>query len=181
MDGSAIDRFGAIDGSGLYEVRARIRRLDHIAIAAADAEGPLRFYSQLLGLRGSRPQLVPDEEVIATFLEVPGSRIEILEPTSETSPVARFIRERGGGLHHVCFEVVDLEGILESLKASGVELIDEKPRPGRQGERIAFVHPRSAHHVLIELAEPQLTRDSRSASGSDPRGPEGPMMHRGEG
>jgi len=132
---------------------ALISRLDHVAIATADTGVPLSFYRGTLGLRASSPKIVSDEEVMVTFVKVPGSRIEILEPTSDTSPIARFIRERGGGLHHFCFEVVDLEEALSKLKEAGVELIDEQPRPGRSGERIAFIHPRSTHHVLIELAE----------------------------
>lgn|GEM_PF-52203 len=133
---------------------ARIMRLDHIAIAAEDARVPLSFYCQLLGLRANPPQVVPDEGVIVTLVDVPGSQIEILEPTTDSSPVAKFIRERGGGLHHFCFEVVGLPKLLTRLKEAGVELVDEEPRPGRRGEQIAFIHPRYAHHVLVELAEP---------------------------
>ena len=87
------------------------------------------------------------------FLPVGETRIELLEPTAEDSPIARFIRRRGEGIHHLCFRVSDLEAALERLKKAGVPLVDESPRPGAGGSRIAFVHPRGTGGVLVELTE----------------------------
>jgi methylmalonyl-CoA/ethylmalonyl-CoA epimerase len=95
---------------------------------------------------------VPTEKVRAAFLPVGASRLELLEPTDPSSPIARFLEKRSG-LHHVCVVVEDLEAALAELKAKGVALIDERPRPGAGGSRVAFVHPRAAAGVLLELKE----------------------------
>ena len=94
-----------------------------------------------------------DQGVRIAFLPVGDTEIELLEPTSPDSPVARFLARRGEGLHHICLEVNDLEAALKRLKAQGIRLIDETPRDGGLGKRIAFVHPRGLHGVLLELSQ----------------------------
>jgi len=130
-----------------------ITKVDHIAVAVRDLERALVPYREALGLTPSEIEDVPDQEVRIAFLPIGQTEIELLEPTSDDTGVARFIQKRGEGLHHICLQVDDLETTLASLKAQGVQLIDEEPRDGGQGKRIAFVHPRSMGGVLLELTE----------------------------
>lgn len=130
-----------------------IIKMDHIAIVVRSLEHALKPYQDTLGLTPSEIQEVPDQQVRIAFLPVGDTEIELVEPTVTDSGVARFLDKRGEGLHHICLEVSDLDTTLASLKAQGVRLIDEKPRDGGRGKRIAFVHPRSMQGVLIELIE----------------------------
>jgi len=132
-----------------------IIKLDHIAIAVKDLERALKPYTAALGLTVSDTEEIPDQQVRIAFLPVGDTEIELLEPTSADSGVAKFLEKRGEGLHHICLEVDDLEATLARLKAQGIRLIDEEPRDGGKGKRIAFVHPRSMQGVLIELTERQ--------------------------
>jgi len=128
-------------------------RLDHVGIAVRSLAEALRPYVDGLGLTADRTEEVPGERVRVAFLPVGETRIELLEPTAEDSPIARFIQRRGEGIHHLCFQVADLEAALERLKRAGVPLVDESPRAGAGGSRIAFVHPGGTGGVLIELTE----------------------------
>ena len=130
-----------------------IIKMDHIAIVVRSLEHALKPYQDALGLTPSEIQEVPDQQVRIAFLPVGDTEIELVEPTVTDSGVARFLDKRGEGLHHICLEVSDLDTTLASLKAQGVRLIDEKPRDGGRGKRIAFVHPRSMQGVLVELIE----------------------------
>ena len=130
-----------------------IIKVDHIAIAVRDLEQALKPYQEALGLTPSDVEEVTDQQVRIAFLPVGDTDIELLEPTAADSGVARFLEKRGEGLHHICLEVDDLEATLAALKAQGVRLIDEKPRDGGRGKRIAFVHPRSMQGVLVELIQ----------------------------
>ncbi len=130
-----------------------IIKVDHIAIAVRDLEQALKPYQEALGLTLSDVEEVTDQQVRIAFLPVGDTDIELLEPTAADSGVARFLEKRGEGLHHICLEVDDLEATLATLKAQGVRLIDEKPRDGGRGKRIAFVHPRSMQGVLVELIQ----------------------------
>ena len=130
-----------------------IIRVDHIAVAVRDLEQALVPYREALGLTPSEIEEIPDQKVRIAFLPVGDTEIELLEPTSDDTGVARFIQKRGEGLHHICLQVDDLEATLARLKAKGVRLIDEEPRDGGGGKRIAFVHPRSMQGVLLELTE----------------------------
>lgn len=128
-------------------------RLDHVAIAVSDLEQALSLYRDVLGLAVSEVEVVEEQEVSTVFVgEAPG-RIELLCPTSDDSPVGRFIAKRGEGLHHIAVQVKNIELALESLKASGVQLIDHSPKQGAHNTRIAFVHPKGARGVLLELVE----------------------------
>ncbi len=128
-------------------------RLDHIGIAVANLDEALAFYRDALGLEVSVPHDVPTERVRATFVPVGGPALELLEPTAPDSIVARFLERRGPGIHHITLLVDDLEAVLERLRARGVRLLDETPRAGAHGSRVAFVHPSSAHGVLVELKQ----------------------------
>ncbi len=127
--------------------------LDHIGIAVGDLAQALAFYRDALGLDVEPPEEVPSQRVRAHFVPVGEATIELLEPTSADSPIAKFIEKRGPGVHHVTLRVDDIRAALARLKARGVRLIDEAPREGAEGALIAFVHPASTHGVLVELKQ----------------------------
>ena len=127
--------------------------LDHIGIAVTDLHAALAFYRDALGLDVSTPHDVPSEHVRATFVPVGQSSLELLEATSDTSPIARFMARRGPGIHHLTLLVEDVQAVLDRLRARGVALIDEVPRPGAHGTTVAFIHPSAAQGVLIELKQ----------------------------
>jgi methylmalonyl-CoA/ethylmalonyl-CoA epimerase len=127
--------------------------LDHIGIAVKDLQAALAFYRDALGLEIEAPEEVPSQQVRAHFLPVGEARLELLEATSTESPIAKFIDKRGPGLHHITLRVPDLRAALAALKARGVRLIDEQPRPGAEGSLIAFVHPSATGGVLVELKQ----------------------------
>ena len=131
--------------------------LDHIGIAVGDLGQALAFYCDALGLEVEPPEEVHSQGVRAHVVPVGEATIELLEPTSPDSPIARFIEKRGPGLHHVTLRVDDLRVVLDRLKERGIRLIDEQPRPGAEGALIAFVHPAGTHGVLVELM--QATKD----------------------
>jgi methylmalonyl-CoA epimerase len=130
-----------------------IKGIDHIGIAVRSIEEAKKFWVGTLGLKLLRIEDVPEQKVRVAMLEAGDATIELLEPTSPDSPVAKFIEKRGEGLHHVTLQTDKLADRLKALKAAGVNLIDEKPRVGAGGTGIAFLHPKSAHGVLIELCE----------------------------
>jgi len=129
-----------------------IKRVDHIGIVVRSIEEALKVYRYALGLPLARVQEVPEQAVKIAFLPVGDGEIELVEPTTADSGVARFLEKRGEGLHHICFEVEDIEAALRDLAAKGLRLIDKEPRQETLG-RVAFLHPKSAHGVLIELME----------------------------
>jgi methylmalonyl-CoA/ethylmalonyl-CoA epimerase len=126
-------------------------KIDHLGIAVADLQKAVEAF-EALGFKVERTLDVPSEKVRTAFLPIGESHLELLEPTDPQSVIARFLEKRSG-LHHVCFLVPDLEASLASLKARGVELIDSAPRIGAGGCRVAFLHPRAAGGVLVELKE----------------------------
>ena len=128
------------------------RHLNHVAIAVRDIEDTLSFYRDLFGLSGGEVEEVADQGVKAVLVRVGGSQLEFIQPTDPGGSVARFIERRGEGLHHVCFEVDDLQQKLDLLAARGVELVDSSPRQGLCG-MIAFLSPRSTRGVLVELVD----------------------------
>ncbi len=127
-------------------------KVDHIGVAVVSIDDALEIYGAL-GLRESRREDVPTQKVVAAFLPVGESRIELLEPTSEDSPVAKFLGKRGPGVHHICFAVENLEQALQDLRSRGFRLLNAAPVPGADGKKIAFLHPDSGNGVLIELSE----------------------------
>jgi methylmalonyl-CoA epimerase len=130
-----------------------LKNIDHIAIAVSNLQESLSFWETSLGIELHGIEEVAEQNVRTAFLPVGGTEIELLEPTSADSSVARFIEKHGEGLHHIAIRVDDIEVALAELKAKGIQLIDEKPRNGASGARIAFVHPKATHGVLLELCE----------------------------
>jgi methylmalonyl-CoA/ethylmalonyl-CoA epimerase len=127
-------------------------RLDHIGIAVRSIESGAKIY-QDLGLTVGHVETVETQRVRTAFLSVGDSNLELLEPTSPDSPIAKFIEKRGEGIHHICLRVENIEVHLERLKAAGYRLINEAPVPGAHGCRVAFLHPSAGNGVLIELSE----------------------------
>jgi methylmalonyl-CoA/ethylmalonyl-CoA epimerase len=127
--------------------------IDHIGIAVGDLDESLAFFKDALGLELDAPEDVPSQRVRAHFLQAGDAAIELVEPTSDDSPIARFISKRGAGIHHLALRVDDIVAALAELKAKGVRLIDETPRPGAHDSLVAFIHPSSAHGVLVELKQ----------------------------
>jgi methylmalonyl-CoA epimerase len=130
-----------------------IKGIDHIGIAVKNIDEAKKFWVDALGLKFSRIEEVPEQKVRVAMLEAGPTTIELLEPTSPDSPVQKFIEKRGEGLHHMTFQTDSLAERLNQLKGANVSLIDEEPRVGAGGACIAFIHPKSAHGVLIELCE----------------------------
>jgi methylmalonyl-CoA epimerase len=127
-------------------------KLDHIGIAVRDIQEALKVYQEALGLQTEEIVEVRDQKVKVAFLPVGETNLELVQPTADDTGVARFLESRGEGIHHICLEVNDVEAALERLKAHGVPLIDRAPRQGAHG-RVAFVHPKGMHGVLLELVE----------------------------
>ncbi len=130
-----------------------VRRLDHLAIVVADIEEALAFWRDALGLEVSEVAEVPRERSAIAFLPLENGEIELVQPTDEESGVARYLSKRGPGMHHICLEVDDLDAMLQRLKARGVQLINPEPVTKENGVRYAFIHPKSAFGVLVELYE----------------------------
>jgi methylmalonyl-CoA epimerase len=127
--------------------------LDHVAIAVGDIAAALAFYRDALGLEIAAPEDVPTQRVRAHVIPAGESAIELLEATAPDSPIAGFLQKRGPGLHHITLRVDDIRAALTHLRARGVRLIDEEPRPGAQSALVAFIHPSAAHGVLVELTQ----------------------------
>ena len=132
--------------------------LDHVGIAVADLAEALAFYRDALGLEIDAPEDVASQRVRAHFIPLDaagegGASLELLEATAEDSPIAKYLVRKGPGLHHITLRVDDIRGALAQLKSRGVRLIDEGPRPGAHGSLVAFIHPSSAHGVLVELKQ----------------------------
>lgn len=134
------------ESSGLTEI-------DHVAIAVRDIDAAIAWYESALGTRVVYRERVDHDGVEEALLEVAESFIQLLSPTTDSSPVARFLERRGEGIHHVGYRVGDCGAALERMRGAGAELIDERPRPGSRGTTVAFVHPRSAFGTLIELVQ----------------------------
>jgi len=130
-----------------------IKGLDHVAIAVNKIEDALRIYERTLGLRLESTKLVEQQKVKIAILRVGEAKIELLEPTDPESSVAKFIANRGEGIHHIAIEVSDIEEHIRELREKDIAMIDEKPRPGAEARKIAFIHPRSTRNVLLELVE----------------------------
>ena len=127
--------------------------VDHLGIAVPSLAEAVDFYERVLGLRVSGYESIPQEKTRVAMLPLGESRIELLEPTEPDSPIGRFLAQRGGGLHHVCLRVPDLEAAVARLQQSGAKLVNPEPGVGAGGHRSVFVHPSSAGGVLLELVE----------------------------
>jgi len=130
-----------------------VKRVDHVAIVVRDIESALKFWNEALGIPLTGVKDVPAENSTVAFLPLAGSEIELVQPTSADSGIARFLENRGEGMHHFCLEVQDIDGMLTNLLAKGIRLINEQPRITDDGKRYAFIHPESTGGVLVELYE----------------------------
>jgi len=130
-----------------------LTKINHIGIAVKSLEETLPFYRDNLGMEVKGIEEVTEQKVRVAMLQIGESMIELLEPTSEHSPIAKFMEKNGPGIHHVAYEVHDIEAAIARLTADGARMIDEKPRSGAHGTRIAFVHPKSSKGVLTELCQ----------------------------
>jgi methylmalonyl-CoA epimerase len=130
-----------------------LKKIYHLGYAVEDLTTAARFYKEHFNVTLGEPEEVEEQGIIATMFDVGESKIELVQPTRPDSPVGKFLAKRGEGFHHVAFQVDDLEEALRELRESGVKLIDEEPRVGAGGTRMAFLHPNGAHGVLTELVE----------------------------
>ena len=128
-----------------------IKKINHIAILVEDMDKSLEFWHTILGIKPSQVTDVPQEAARIAFLPVGESEIELVQPTTTDSGMSRFLEKRGPGMHHLCLEVTDLHGVLAQLKAGGVQLINDEPKVNQDGKLYAFIHPKSANGVLVEL------------------------------
>ncbi|MCB1214146.1 MAG: methylmalonyl-CoA epimerase [Deltaproteobacteria bacterium] len=134
----------------------KFKKVDHVAIAVPDLEEAVALYTSLLGKAPEHIEEVAEQKVRAAFFGVGETNLELLWPTSPDSPISNFLEQKKGrgGLHHICIEVENIDERLKELKERGVQLIDEQPKIGAHGKRIAFVHPKATNGVLLELSEP---------------------------
>jgi methylmalonyl-CoA epimerase len=128
-------------------------KINHLGIATKGIDEALKFWSEALGLENIHTEIVEDQKVRVAMLPIGESRVELLEPTSDDSPISKFLEKRGGGIHHIAVEVENIEASLAQLKGKGMRLIDEAPRLGAEGCLVAFVHPSSTGGVLLELVQ----------------------------
>ena len=128
-------------------------KINHLGIATKGIDEALKFWQDALGLENVHTETVEDQKVRVAMLPIGESRIELLEPTSEDSPISKFLEKRGGGIHHIAVEVEDIDAALMKLKQEGARLIDENPRVGAEGCLVAFVHPQTTGGVLLELVQ----------------------------
>lgn len=131
----------------------KIKRIAHLGIAVKDLDPTKKLYQENLGLKLKGEEVVETQKVQVSFLQVGESNLELLLPTAADSPVAKFLENKGEGFHHLALEVEDIEAALAELKAAGVRLIDETPREGAHGSRVAFIHPKATFGLLVELCQ----------------------------
>ena len=131
----------------------KAKGLDHVAIAVKDLDQAIALYRDALGLALAEVEEVPDQQVRTAIFGHGMGRVELISPTVSDSGVAKFLEKRGEGLHHICIEVDDIEAAIAELKARGAPMIDETPKPGAGGAKVAFIHPRGGHGVLVELRQ----------------------------
>jgi methylmalonyl-CoA/ethylmalonyl-CoA epimerase len=129
-------------------------RIDHVGVAVAELEPALALYRDRFELAAAHREVVAEQGVEAVLLDTGENHVELLAPLSPDTPVGRFLERNGPGLHHLAYQVGDIERALGALKDAGLELIDEQPRSGIRGSRVAFLHPRSTGGVLTEIVQP---------------------------
>ena len=130
-----------------------LKKLNHIAVAVNNVEEAAKFYETILGLKLSGVEVVTAQKTKAGFFKIGESNIELVQPAEPDSPLVKFLETKGQGIHHICFEVEDVEAEVKSYLDKGAIMVDQKPRPGAHHTKVAFVHPKSSSGVLIELCE----------------------------
>lgn len=128
-----------------------VKQVHHVAVVVDDMEKALAFWRDALGMELHELRDVPAEKSQVAFLPLPGSEVELVRPTSDDSGIAKYLAKRGAGMHHICLEVDDIEGMMTQLRSKGVRLINEEPRVASDGKKYAFIHPESTAGVLVEL------------------------------
>lgn len=128
-----------------------LKKIDHIGIAVKSLDEAVKFYEQALGLKCEKIEEVETQKVKTAFFDVGGVHVELLEPTAEDSPIAKFLQRNGEGVHHIAFFTDDIVSQLAKAKEAGCKLINEEPVPGAGGKKVAFLHPKSTHGVLTEF------------------------------
>lgn len=131
----------------------KAKGLDHVAIAVKDLDKAIALYRDALGLELAEVEEVPEQQVRTAIFGHGMGRVELISPTVNDSGVARFLEKKGEGLHHICIEVEDIEAAMAALREKGAPLIDQTPKPGAGGAKVAFIHPKGSHGVLIELRQ----------------------------
>lgn len=129
----------------------KVKQIDHVAVVVDNMEKALSFWCSALGMELRELRDVPAEESQVAFLPLPGSEVELVHPTTNDSGIAKYLAKRGAGMHHICLEVDDIEGMMAQLKKKDIRLINEEPRTAADGKKYAFVHPESTSGVLVEL------------------------------
>ena len=129
-------------------------RIDHIGVAVEDLDGAVKLYSESFGMREQHRETIEAFDVEAVLLEVGDGHVELLKPLSDESGIGKFLERNGPGLHHVAYQTSDIDSALDQVKAAGLDVIDEEPRRGIRGSRVAFLHPKATGGVLTELVEP---------------------------
>jgi len=129
----------------------KVKQINHVAVVVDDMKKALSFWRDALGMELHELREVPAEKSQVAFLPLPGSEVELVQPTTDDSGIAKYLAKRGPGMHHLCLEVDDIEQMMLQLKAKGIRLINEEPRLAADGKRYAFIHPESTSGVLVEL------------------------------
>jgi len=130
-----------------------LKKINHIAVAVNNVEEAAKFYEQVLGLKLTGVEVVTAQKTKVGFFKIGESNIELVEPAEPDSPLVKFLETKGQGIHHICFEVEDVEAEVKAYLDKGATMVDQKPRPGAHNTKVAFVHPKSSNGVLIELCE----------------------------
>jgi len=130
-----------------------LKKINHIAVAVNNVEEAANFYQNVLGLTLSRVEVVTAQKTKVGFFKIGDSNIELVEPAEPDSPLVKFLEAKGQGIHHICFEVDDIESVIRDFVEKGATMVDQKPRPGAHNTKVAFIHPKSSNGVLIELCE----------------------------
>ncbi len=128
-----------------------LQKIDHIGIAVKSLDEAVKFYENALGLKCEKIEEVPSQKVKTAFFDIGGVHLELLEPTAEDSPIAKFLQRNGEGVHHIAYYTDDIATQLKKAKEAGCKLINEEPVPGAGGKKVAFLHPKSTHGVLTEF------------------------------
>ena len=129
----------------------RVKQINHVAVVVADMEKALAFWRDALGMELHGLRDVPAEKSQVAFLPLPGSEVELVQPTTDDSGIAKYLAKHGPGMHHICLEVDDIEGMMSQLKSKGVRLTSSGPLTAADGKKYAFIHPESTSGVLVEL------------------------------
>lgn len=130
-----------------------LKKINHVAIAVNNIEEAAKFYQEVMGLTLTGVEVVTAQKTRVGFFKIGESNIELVQPAEPDSPLTKFLETKGQGIHHICFEVDDVEAEVKAFLEKGATMIDQKPRPGAHGAKVAFVHPKSSNGVLIELCE----------------------------